>query len=63
MDLMEILKYGSSVLRKEAFDIDGHDNFLKLSEDMLFTLKKSNGIGLAGPQVGVLKNIFIIGID
>ncbi len=58
--ILPIIKYGSSMLRKKAFDIDKGDSFFKLVQNMVLTLKKADGIGLAGPQVGILKNIFII---
>ena len=57
---LPIIIYGSSVLRKKAFDIDKGDNFKELAVNMTSTLKNANGLGLAGPQVGLLKNIFII---
>ncbi len=53
-----IIKYGLSTLRKKAFEIDKKDSFSELTQNMMQTLKKADGIGLAGPQVGVLKNIF-----
>lgn len=58
--ILPIVKYGSATLRKKAFDIDKEDSFLDLAANMFSTLKQAEGIGLAGPQVGVLKNIFII---
>ena len=58
--LLPIIKYGSSLLRKKAFDIDLGDSFTEIGSNMMNTLKNAEGIGLAGPQVAVLKNIFII---
>ncbi|MBN2480460.1 MAG: peptide deformylase [Bacteroidales bacterium] len=58
--ILPIIKYGSSKLRKKAFDIDKGDDFLTLAANMALTLKNAEGIGLAGPQVGALKNLFII---
>ena len=58
--ILPIIKYGSATLRKKAFDVDKGDFFSELTQNMMLTLKKADGIGLAGPQVGVLKNIFII---
>ena len=48
------------MLRKETFNIDKGDFFKEIAGNMALTLKKAGGIGLAGPQVGALKNIFII---
>ncbi|MBN2637172.1 MAG: peptide deformylase [Prolixibacteraceae bacterium] len=58
--VIPIVIYGSSVLRKKTFDIDTGDDFVQLAENMKETLKNARGIGLAGPQVGLLKSIFII---
>lgn len=57
---LPIIIYGSSVLREKAFEIDEGDNFEELAANMSLTLKNAKGIGLAGPQVGLLKNIFVI---
>jgi peptide deformylase len=55
---MPIVIYGSPVLRKKSFELDAGDDFIQLAENMKETLKNAGGIGLAGPQVGFLKNIF-----
>ena len=57
---MPIVIYGSPVLRKKSFDITRKSEIRPLAEDMIATLKKKGGIGLAAPQVGLLKNLFII---
>lgn len=58
--ILPIILYGSKTLRNKAHDIDAGDNFTGLAENMILTLKNQQGYGLAGPQVDVLKNIFII---
>jgi peptide deformylase len=58
--ILPVIKYGSRILRKKAFDLDTADSFLEIAGNMSETLKKAGGIGLAGPQVGILKNLFII---
>jgi peptide deformylase len=55
-----IILYGSPALRKKTGDIDAGDDFQLLAAEMLETLKKAGGIGLAGPQVGWIKSIFVI---
>jgi peptide deformylase len=57
---MPIVIYGSPVLRKKTFELDAGDDFVQLAENMKETLKKAEGIGLAGPQVGLLKSIFLV---
>lgn len=58
--LLPIIKYGASVLRKKATNINSPAQIKELSSNMFKTLKKYEGVGLAGPQVNILKNIFII---
>ena len=58
--ILPIFKYGSPVLRKKSFFIDSGDNVSEIISNMKLTLKNAGGIGLAGPQVGFLKNVFII---
>lgn len=58
--VLPVILYGSSKLREKAFDIDAGVDFKTISDNMSQTLKKAGGIGLAGPQVKVLKRIFII---
>jgi peptide deformylase len=58
--LLPIIKYGASVLRKKAANINSPAQMKELSSNMFKTLKKYEGVGLAGPQVNILKNIFII---
>ncbi|MBN1927886.1 MAG: peptide deformylase, partial [Prolixibacteraceae bacterium] len=58
--ILPIIKYGASVLRNKAVEIDIDDNFQQLTANMFETLKQAKGIGLAAPQVKLLKNAFII---
>jgi peptide deformylase len=52
--------YGDPVLRQRAAEVDELDASLKqLSEDMILTMHEAPGVGLAAPQVGVQKRIFV----
>lgn len=56
-----IRKVGEDVLRKKARPVDQIDNkILVLLDDMVETMRAANGVGLAAPQVGVLKRIVVI---
>jgi len=55
-----VILYGSPVLRKSSADITGEDNIPGISETLFSTLKNAKGIGLAGPQVNLLKRAFVI---
>jgi peptide deformylase len=53
---------GSSVLRKKAEDIDkDYPKLKELIDDMFETMKVSDGIGLAAPQIG--KSIRLLVVD
>ena len=56
------LRYeGDDILNKRAREIDVIDDKIKeLAQDMMDTMHKWDGLGLAGPQVGVLKRIIVI---
>ena len=60
MAVRPIVKYGDPVLREKAIPVDKIDQEVKdLVADMIATLKEASGLGLAAPQVGVSKRIFI----
>lgn len=56
------LRYeGDEILSKRAREIEVIDDKIKeLAQDMMDTMHKWDGLGLAGPQVGVLKRIIVI---
>jgi len=59
--ILPIYIYGSSVLRKECFDIDsGYQNLDIIIDNMFTTMENAHGIGLSAPQVGLSINLFII---
>jgi peptide deformylase len=55
-----IILYGSPVLRKTSIDVVGGDNLQEIASSLLSTLKRARGIGLAAPQINLLKRIFVI---
>jgi len=58
--VVPIILYGSSVLRKHSTDITEEDNIIEISDKLFQTLKNAEGIGLAGPQIKILKRAFVI---
>ncbi|HSQ75635.1 MAG TPA: peptide deformylase, partial [Bacteroidota bacterium] len=61
--ILPIYTLGQSVLRKKARPVKGVDEHIReLAEDMLETMHKANGIGLAANQVGVLQRIIVVDI-
>lgn len=64
MALRKILIQGDELLRKKSKPVTEFDNNLHtLLDDMADTLKTVDGVGLAAPQVGVLKQVFIVYLD
>jgi len=63
MAKIEIVKYGDPILRNKTKPIDKITKEIKqLANDMLETMYKSCGAGLAGPQVGSLLKICVIDV-
>lgn len=63
MAIRNIRLDGDDVLRKTCKPVDKiTDRILTLIEDMYDTMYEANGVGLAAPQVGVLKRIVVIDI-
>ena len=63
MALRTIRIQGDPVLTKKCREINEMTPKIKeLIDDMLYTMYEANGVGLAGPQVGVLKRIVVIDI-
>ncbi len=63
MALREIRKKGDEVLYKVCKEVKEFDKKLAiLLDDMYDTMQKSDGVGLAAPQVGILKRCVVIDI-
>ncbi|SHE27834.1 peptide deformylase [Ferrithrix thermotolerans DSM 19514] len=60
MSLLPIRTYGDPVLRSRAQDIkEIDDKLVALVDDMIETMYDAPGVGLAAPQVGVDKRLFV----
>ncbi len=63
MALRNIREIGDGVLNKKCKEVKEMTPRTKeLIEDMLETMYEANGVGLAAPQVGVLKRIVVIDV-
>ena len=64
MAIRNILQIGDPTLRKKSFEVtDFGEKTHQLLDDMKDTLIKADGAGLAAPQVGILRRIFIVKVD
>lgn len=61
MAIRQIRMSDDEILRKQSRVVEVVDEKIKeLLEDMVETMHKYNGVGLAGPQVGILKRVIVI---
>jgi peptide deformylase len=63
MELRQIVQIGDSVLRKKCKPVEKiDDKIIQLLDDMADTMYEADGVGLAAPQVGILKRIAIVDV-
>ena len=61
MAIRNIREEGDEILKKKSREIEEiDDRILELLDDMVETMHKFNGVGLAAVQVGVLKRAIVI---
>ncbi|MCR4616982.1 MAG: peptide deformylase [Lachnospiraceae bacterium] len=61
MAIRNIREFGDPVLNKQCKEVtEVTPRIRELIEDMLDTMYAANGVGLAAPQVGILKRIVVI---
>lgn len=65
MSIKNVLRIGDPVLNKSAQAVTESDfeQLPVLIEDMLDTMRHYQGVGLAAPQIGILKRLVIFGFD
>ena len=63
MAIRQIRTIGDDILTKKCKEVKTVNDRIKiLIEDMLDTMYEANGVGLAAPQVGILKRIVVIDV-
>lgn len=64
MAIREIRKSGDEILSKKCREVEVIDDKIKeLAQDMLETMYKNDGIGLAACQVGILKRVVVYDVE
>ena len=64
MALRTIREYGDNVLASRCKEVKEITPRIKeLVQDMIDTMYEANGVGLAAPQVGILKRVFVIDVS
>ena len=60
MAIRHVVKEGDAILRKHCREItEITDRIRTTMEDMLETMRQEQGVGIAGPQVGVMRRMFV----
>ena len=64
MAKLKIVKIGDDVLNTRCRPVDKiTPRTLQLLDDMVETMREANGVGLAAPQVGILRRIVVIEVN
>ena len=64
MAKLNIVKYGDETLRKVCRPVDKiTPRIITLLDDMIETMRAADGVGLAAPQVGVLRRIVVVEVE
>ena len=64
MAKLQIRKVGDEVLRKTCRPVEEiTPRVLTLLDDMIETMRDANGVGLAGPQVGIMRRIAVVEVE
>ena len=60
MAIRNVVKEGDPILRKHCREIPQVTDRIRMTmEDMLETMREEYGVGIAGPQVGVMRRMFV----
>lgn len=60
----KIVQFGDDTLRRVCRPVDTiNKNVLTLLDDMAETMRANDGVGLAAPQVGILRRIAVIEVE
>ncbi len=64
MAVLDILQFGDETLRQKSEEVtEFSEELWELLDDMAETMYEAGGVGLAAPQVGVLKRVVVIDAD
>jgi len=63
LDIVEYNQDPKGILRRSNIDVKNNEHSKKLILNMFETLRASNGVGLAAPQIDKNLNLFIVSYD
>lgn len=61
--LAQIRQFGDPVLKEESHDTEVDEDLRKLADRMIRIMHEADGVGLAAPQIGILRKIIVFHID
>jgi peptide deformylase len=59
-EILPIRLYGDPILKKKALNVQDFSGIFQLAENMFETMFEARGVGLAAPQVGIPKRMFVV---
>ena len=63
MAIRTVIQFGDDRLQKKCHEVTKIDSkIISLLDDMAETMKSANGVGLAAPQVGILRRVAVIDV-
>ena len=63
-EIMQILTFGNELLRQKAEPVKIIDDTVaQTAREMIEALREGKGVGLAGPQAGIAKRIFVVHVE
>jgi peptide deformylase len=64
MSVMKVITLGDDLLRQKAEPVKPiNKEIAEIAAAMIETMHQSKGVGLAGPQIGLMKRIFVVHVD
>ncbi len=64
MALRKVVVEGDEILRKNCREVtEINSRITEILDDMLETMRESDGVGIAAPQVGILRRMFIVEVE
>lgn len=64
MAKLRIVKVGDEILRKRCRPVEEiTPKIIRLLDDMAETMREANGVGLAAPQIGILRRMVVIEVE
>lgn len=61
--MAQIRQFGDPVLKEESHSVEADDELKQLVERMIRIMHDAEGVGLAAPQIGILRKVIVFHLD